>query len=96
MITISFRLPEEHQMPNAQQSDGDVSYADAVTVLATALDSLGARIHRDLHVESSYIDVSDDPELTGVLTDFSSFADRCLAALNHPTVKRALAATRAV
>nr|WP_221382993.1 hypothetical protein [Actinoplanes polyasparticus] len=82
-------------MPNGQQSDGEVSYADAVTVLATALDNLGARIHRDLHVESSYIDVGDDPELTEVLTDFSSFADRCLAALNDPTVKRALAATRA-
>ncbi|MET8152058.1 hypothetical protein ACIBSW_40460 [Actinoplanes sp. NPDC049668] len=81
-------------MPNGQQSDDDLSYADAVTVLATALDNLGARIHRDLHVESSYIDVSEDSALAEILTGFSSFADRCLAALHDPAVKRALAATR--
>ncbi|GAB1644178.1 hypothetical protein [Krasilnikovia sp. MM14-A1259] len=82
-------------MPISQQSDSDLSYAEAVTVLATALDNLGARIHRDLHVESSYIDVGDDPDLADLLTGFSSFADQCLAALHDPAVTRALAATRA-
>lgn len=69
-------------------------YADAVTVLATALDRLGARIHRDLHVESSDIDVSDDPQLADTLAGFSAYADECLAALDNPNVMTALAAAR--
>jgi hypothetical protein len=72
-------------------SDDEISYARAVSVLANALDNLGARIHRDLHVGSSYIDVSEDPALAEILTGFSDFADRCLDALSDPDVRRALA-----
>ncbi|TCB94451.1 hypothetical protein E0H26_21255 [Micromonospora zingiberis] len=76
-------------------ADGDVAYADAVTVLATALDQLGARIHRDLHVESSHLDVSADPQLANTLTGFSAYADECLSVLDNPAVTRALAAAQA-
>ncbi|WIM99971.1 hypothetical protein ACTOB_003642 [Actinoplanes oblitus] len=69
----------------------DTAYADAVTVLATALDRLGARIHRDLHVDSSHIDLSD-PRLAATLTGFSAYADECLAALDNPAVTTILAA----
>lgn len=65
---------------------------DAVTILATALDRLGARIHRDLHVDSSYIDLSDFPELVETLGRFSAYADECLTALDNPVVMHALAA----
>jgi hypothetical protein len=77
-----------------QQSSVDVAYADAVTVLASALDQLGARIYRDLHVDSSDIDVSDS-RLINTLTGFSAYADECLAALDDPSVRTILAATRA-
>jgi hypothetical protein len=80
---------------SSQQNDVDVTYAAAVTVLATALDKLGARIHSDLHVESSHVDVSADPALAEILTGFSSYADECLSALSDPAVTKALAATRA-
>ncbi|WBB93350.1 hypothetical protein [Verrucosispora sp. WMMC514] len=75
-------------------ADGDVAYEDAVAVLVTALDQLGARIHRDLHVESSHIDLSADPQLANTLTGFSAFADECLAVLDNPAVARALATCR--
>jgi hypothetical protein len=80
--------------PNLQ-IDPNTANADAVMVLATALDRLGARIHRDLHVESSYIDVSADPQLATTLAGFSAYADECLAALDDPSVTTALAAVRA-
>lgn len=76
-----------------QHAGNDLAYADAVTVLATALDRLGARIHRDLHVDSSYIEVTD-PQLVDTLTGFSAYADECLAALDNPAVTSALAAVR--
>lgn len=78
------------------QSGGDVAHTDAVTVLAAALDRLGARIHRDLHVESSHIDLSADPELASTLTGFSAYADECLTVLDNPAVTRALAAAQAI
>lgn len=71
------------------------AYVDAVTVLATALDRLGARIHRDLHVETSHIDLSSDPRLASMLTGFSAYADECLTVLNNPAVTSALTAARA-
>ena len=71
------------------------SVADAVNILATALDELGARIHRDLHVESSHIDLSGNPRLAATMSDFSTYADNCLAALDAPAVAKVLAATRA-
>lgn len=73
----------------------DVAHTDAVTVLATALDRLGARIHRDLHVESSYIDLSGAPRLAETLAGFSVYADECLAALDNPAVIKALTGSRA-
>lgn len=77
-----------------QQTRSDTAYTDAVTVLANALDQLGARIYRDLHVDSSDIDVSD-PRLVSTLTGFSAYADECLSALDNPSVRNVLAATRA-
>ena len=73
----------------------DAAHTYAVTVLATALDRLGARIHRDLHVESSYIDLSGAPQLAETLAGFSAYADDCLAALDNPAVVNALAGSRA-
>jgi hypothetical protein len=67
-------------------------YADAVTVLATALDRLGARIHRDLHVDSTDSALGTDPQVTKLLVGFSAYADECLAALDDATVQAALAA----
>lgn len=75
-------------------TNADTAHTDAVTVLATALDRLGARIHRDLHVESSYIDLSDAPGLAETLAGFSAYADECLAALDNPAVINALAVSR--
>ena len=74
------------------RADADLAHTNAVTVLATALDRLGARIHRDLHVESSYIDLSGAPRrLAETLAGFSAYADECLAALDDPAVINALA-----
>jgi metal-dependent HD superfamily phosphatase/phosphodiesterase len=91
---IALHRPEESPMSLTQQAGTEVTNADAVTVLATALDRLGARIHRDLHVDSSHIDLSD-PRLADTLTGFSAYADECLAALDNPAVTRVLAAARA-
>lgn len=77
------------------QAGADAAHADAVTVLATALDRLGARIHRDVHIESSYIDLSGDPRLAETLAGFSAYADECLTALDDPGVIAALAAASA-
>jgi hypothetical protein len=63
----------------------------AVTVLAEALDQLGARIHRDLHTDSSYINIDEDNPLHPVLNTFSGFAEECLTALDHPAVRAVLA-----
>lgn len=82
-------------MSSDLQASVDAAHTDAVTVLATALDRLGARIHRDLHVESSYIDLSGAPRLAETLTGFSAYADECLAALDDPGVIAALGAARA-
>jgi ribulose-5-phosphate 4-epimerase/fuculose-1-phosphate aldolase len=73
------------------RSGAGASVLEAVTVLATALDELGARIYRDLHIESGHIDVSGSPQLTAILSDFSAYADQCLAALDNPAVANALA-----
>jgi hypothetical protein len=70
----------------------DTEVLDAITVLATALDELGARIYRDLHVESGCLDASDSPRIAATLTDFSAYADQCLTALDDPSVVKALAA----
>ncbi|SNS90400.1 hypothetical protein [Actinoplanes regularis] len=78
-------------MSSSPQASTNTAHVDAVTVLATALDRLGARIHRDLHVDSSHIDLSD-PRLAATLTGFSAYADECLAALDNPAVTSALAA----
>lgn len=51
---------------------------------AAALDKLGARIHRDLHVESSYVDLgAADPQLHAALIDLSTLADECLSVLDR-------------
>lgn len=53
----------------------------AVAVLVVAIDKLGARIYRDLHVDSeSYVQMCD-PVADALLADFSTFADGCLEAL---------------
>ncbi|BEL01823.1 hypothetical protein Q0Z83_000140 [Actinoplanes sichuanensis] len=72
-------------MSTQQHTGDDPAYVDAVTVLAAALDQLGARIHRDLHVDSSYINVTD-PRLVATLAEFSAYADECLTALDDPAV----------
>jgi hypothetical protein len=84
---------EEALVPESLVSSHS-SLVHAVTVLATALDELGARIYRDLHIESGHIDVTGSPRLAATLTDFSAYADECLSALDDPMVTKALAAAR--
>lgn len=68
---------------NQQQAD------NAVRVLATALDNLGARIYRDVHPESSYIS-TDDEQITDILDKLSAYADEQIKALDHPAVRAVL------
>ena len=85
---------KERPMSVETPTGTDAAYADAVTVLATALDELGARIYRDVHVESSYLHLPEDSKLTDTLTEFSAYTDECLTVLDNPIVVRALAAAR--
>ena len=71
-------------------------YAEAVTVLAEALDRLGARIHRDLHVESSEGAPTSDQALAATLVKFSAYTDECLEALDDARVLAALTAAKDV
>ncbi|GLW31206.1 hypothetical protein [Actinoplanes regularis] len=64
----------------------DTDPCTAVTVLAEALDKLGARIHLD----TAY-NVAEDNPLYGLLEQFSGYTDECLTALDHPAVKATLA-----
>lgn len=85
---------KESLMSADQHTSSEAAYADAVTALATALDELGARIYRDVHVDSSYIDLPEGSKLTDTLTEFSAYTDECLTVLDNPVVVRALAAAR--
>lgn len=85
---------KESLMSADEQTSTEAAYADAVTALATALDELGARIYRDVHVESSYIDLPEGSKLTDTLNEFSAYTDECLTVLDSPVVVRALAAAR--
>ena len=67
----------------------DLTYA--VRTLATALDSIGARIYRDINPDSSYINVEDEG-VAQVLSDFTAYAEEQLAALDDAMVKRAMGA----
>jgi hypothetical protein len=68
----------------------------AVTVLAEALDRLGARIQRDLHVESREAAPVSDPDLAMTLAKFSAYADECLEALEDARVLTALMAAKQI
>jgi hypothetical protein len=68
----------------------------AVTVLAEALDRLGARIHRDLHVESREAAPVSDPDLARTLVKFSAYADECLEVLEDARVLAALTAAKQI
>lgn len=71
-------------------------YVRAVAALATALDSLGARIYRDLHVENTDIAArATDPQLAETLSGFTAYAEDCLAVLDDPEVRIALDAALA-
>jgi hypothetical protein len=65
-------------------------------MLAEALDRLGARIHRDLHVESREAAPVSDPDLARTLAQFSAYADECLETLEDARVVAALMAARQV
>lgn len=66
-------------------------YVRTVAALATALDSLGARIYRDLHVENTDIAAhAADPQLVETLSGFTAYAEDCLAVLNDPEVRTVL------
>jgi hypothetical protein len=75
-------------------ADQGTPYAEAVTVLADALDRLGARIHRDLNVETGEAAPASDPELAATLVRFSAYADECLEALDDVRVLAALIAAK--
>jgi hypothetical protein len=64
--------------------------------LATALDNLGARLYRDLHVDTTDLAVtSRDPQVATTLISFSAYAEECLAVLDNPDVLAALEHARA-
>ncbi|WP_230554397.1 hypothetical protein [Salinispora arenicola] len=78
-------------MPQNPLTEVEPPYAHVVTALATALDSLGARIYRDLHVESADLAARGiDPQVTAMLTSFSTYAEDCLAVLDDPAVRTVL------
>jgi hypothetical protein len=79
---------------NEMLADRGAPYAEAVTVLADALDRLGARIHRDLNVETGEAAPASDPELAATLVSFSAYADECLEALDDVRVLAALMAAK--
>lgn len=68
----------------------------AALKIAIALDTLGSRIYRDVHVENTDItEAVTDPETVKILTDFTAFAEERLAVLDDPEVKAVLEAAMA-
>lgn len=67
---------------------------DAVKILATALDNLGSRFHRDLHPESSYLPMDDPKVMADAIDRFAGYVEEQLAVLDDPVVKAALAEVR--
>lgn len=69
------------------------SGGEAVGVLADALERLGARIHRDLNVETREAAALEDPVWDATLSRFTEFADECLQVLEDERVLAALRTT---
>jgi hypothetical protein len=67
--------------------------AEAVKTVATALDQIGGRIYRDLHVESTDIEQHVADWVAKVLREFTAYAEEQLAVLNDPAVRAALGET---
>jgi len=64
--------------------------ADAVTILASTLERLVARITRDLDVDAAEGVPPDDPEWAATITGVAAFARECASVLDEPAVFAAL------
>jgi hypothetical protein len=73
-------------MVNSSSTD----FQQVVEVLADALERLGARIHRDLNVETREAAAPEDPVWEVTLRRFTTFADECLQVLDDDRVLAAL------
>ncbi|MFI5938064.1 hypothetical protein [Actinoplanes sp. NPDC051494] len=65
----------------------------AVTILATGLDDLCGRINQSLPTDGNYIS-HDAPGMDEAIDALVAFSVECSTALDHPTVRAALAAAR--
>lgn len=67
---------------------------DSLIKIATALDNLGARVYRDLHFDSSYLDPEDPKAMREAISGFCAYAEAFLGVLNDPAVRAALDTAR--
>ena len=70
----------------------DVSYesADLVTVLATTLERLTARVCRDLDVDASESVLPDDPFWADTISQLVEYSRECAEVLDEPGITAAL------
>jgi len=62
------------------------STADALAVVATALERLAARISRDLDVDAGEGVPPDDPEWAETIAGVAAYARACASVLDEPEV----------
>lgn len=67
---------------------------DPLLKVATALDSLGARVYSDLNFDSSYLDPENADAMQDAIKRFCAYAEQCLEVLDDPAVRAALDAER--
>lgn len=66
--------------------------ADTVTLVATALERLVARITQDLDVDASESVAPDDPEWAATIAGVAAYARECASVLDEPAVFEVLTA----
>lgn len=66
--------------------------ADTVTLVATALERLVARITQDLDVDASEGVALDDPEWAATIEGVVAYAQECASVLDEPAVFEVLTA----
>lgn len=66
--------------------------ADAVTLVATALERLVARITQDLDVDAGEGVAPDDPQWAATIAEVAAYARECASVLDEPVVFEVLTA----
>lgn len=69
-----------------------VATADTVTLVATALERLVARITQDLDVDASEGVAPDDPAWAATIAGVAAYARECASVLDEPAVFEVLTA----